>query len=776
MAITIEFARGFIEDAKKGSRKAWLDMAERSWGEIKKRVRNFRLFSITPNALKRRSRYPVWYSIFKIRQGLVLSRVGIPIGRDTTQDGTDNVGATAAICLERLATNLAKNFDFFDVMSSARDDFLATCFGQVRAYYERDEVKERVKQYITPQKDPDTNDFIFVDAEGKEVRSDDILQDDSGYYIEHNEVIDVANERICLKPVLYRDFYVDPDIRRWDERQQVAFECHYSPSHFREVFGFDAYADLPRDSATADDSSDETSITRKTIKVFEFWDCQSGEVKWFAENGTDFITPKGYKPEDAYEGPEERKGLYDLRDFFPCPPPLVMNQATDEFWPIPEFYQLVEVIEDIHTIFSRMITATRAIRSRLLFDNNIEGLQPALNELSEADAIGITNLSQALTNAGGSLENVCQYIPVDKVINTLSQLYTALEQRLNIIYKLTGTSDLLQGLITDPTERTYGERQMLEKYARNQLEEPQRKMAEFMANSYELMAEMALKNFKEASLDEYIMPSTLDPVHQQNYRAAIALLKNNRRRFRIELETDSTIALNEQYDKQSRLELARGLGEGLLRVADISKSNPSLIIPELHALKYLIQGFRQGKLFQQEVTQAIDEAIRIAQTAPPPFDKEASDAKLEQNQFMLEVENSKNKAAIEAQKLATEQFKAQQVAEHDRAMFQLKAQVEMLQSQLAVLTYQLDARRAGVEIQNKLADNQRLESEVYLRAQELRMPKSPEVVVVPPAPQAPVIVSPQGPQIINAPNPPPQTSVIQPVQEIPVPTPIPGLL
>lgn len=187
-----------------------------------------------------------------------------------------------------------------------------------------------------------------------------------------------------------------------------------------------------------------------------------------------------------------------------------------------------------------------------------------MNELSEADAIGITNLSQALTNAGGSLENVCQYIPVDKVINTLSQLYTALEQRLNIIYKLTGTSDLLQGLITDPTERTYGERQMLEKYARNQLEEPQRKMAEFMANSYELMAEMALKNFKEASLDEYIMPSTLDPVHQQNYRAAIALLKNNRRRFRIELETDSTIALNEQYDKQSRLELARGLGEDSL--------------------------------------------------------------------------------------------------------------------------------------------------------------------------------------------------------------------
>src|SRR5262245_45657848 len=118
MTLSIEEAKAFITDARK-AREPWLKMAEKSWGEIKKRQQNHRLWSITPNSLRRRSRYPAWYSIFKIRQPLLLSRIGIPIGKDTTQDGNDNVGATAAICLERLAINLARSFNFFDVLCSA---------------------------------------------------------------------------------------------------------------------------------------------------------------------------------------------------------------------------------------------------------------------------------------------------------------------------------------------------------------------------------------------------------------------------------------------------------------------------------------------------------------------------------------------------------------------------------------------------------------------------------------------------------------------------------
>lgn len=779
MSITIEEAKAFIEDARK-IRENWLSLADRSWSELKKRQKNGRLWSVVPNSLRKRQRYPAWYSIFKIRQPLILSRVGVPIGRDTTQDGNDTIGATAAICLERLAINLAKSFDFFDVLCAARDDFLATCFAQVRAFYEREEVKQKVKQYITPILDPETGEALFVDAEGDEILSDDIGQDDEGYFIELEEIVDVENERVLLEHVLYRHCYVDPDIRRWNKAKRLAFEEYYSVPEFKEIFGAKAYLDLANPEDTGG-TEDKALSKRQLVRVFEYWDMYSRECYWFAENGSDFIKPRALFTPDDSDYDEEfktRNGLYDLEKFFPCPEPLMSNQATDEFWPIPEFYQLMEVFEDIHAIFSRMVTLTKAIRTRLLFDNNIQGLQEALNEAGEADAFGVSNLSQVLNSSGGSLENCVQYIPVDKCISALNQLYNALEQRLNTVYKLTGTSDLLQGLITDPVQRTFGERQMTEKYALNQIAEPQRKMQEFVRGCYQLMCEMALKNFKEASLDQYIMPQTLQPEHQERYRAALSLLRENQKRFRIELETDSTIALNEEFDKQMRIELVNVLTAALEKTATVATSMPGLIVPELHALKYLAQGFRQGKLFQLEFTQAIDNVIQMAQAQPEPFNKEQADSELANRKQMLEEQSRMAEAQLKQFEAQLESYRTQNGVALDAEKLKLSQWVERLKAQIELSRLDVERSKAGVEIQNKLADNARLEALAWKDLNTppvIPAPQVPQVVVVPSAPSPPVIVAPQGaPQtIINAPNPVPQTSIVQPVQEVPVPVAVP---
>jgi hypothetical protein len=668
MTISIEEAKAFVTDATK-ARDNWLVMAERSWNEIKKRQKNAKLWSVTPNSVKKRARYPAWYSIFKIRQPLLLSRIGIPIGKDTTQDGNDPIGATAAICLERLAINLARSFDFFDVMSSARDDFLATNIGFCRAYYEREEVKERVKIRLTPQQIDEQN-VVFIGPDGQQVLSDAIAQDDEGFYLETDEVVDVENERICLEPVLYKDVFIDPDIRRWNRCKRIAFLEYYSEREFKRLFGSEAFAKLPK-SNDQNPGKDEASPKRQTIKVYEYWDEYEEECLWFADQGTEFIKPLTY-PEPDEDMP--RRGLYDLEKFFPVPNPLISNQATDEFWPIPEFYQLQELLEDIHTIFSRMVALTRAIRARLLFDSNIEGLQPALNEASEGDAFGVSNLTQALAGAGGSLDGVVQYIPVLPLVESLNQVYTALEQRLNTLYKLTGTSDLLQGLITDPTQRTFGERQMTEKYALNQLAEPQRKMQEFVRDSYQLMCEMALKNFKDDSLTQYIIPRTLQPEQQEVYPQAIELLQNNQKRFRIELETDSTIALNEEYDKAMRIELVNTLTTALEKTAQIAQSSPALVITELHCLKYLIQGFRQGKMFQNEVTQAIDNIIEAAKDTPAPFNKDEAQTQMKGQEMQM---NAQMKQYEITSRERVEMFRIQQ----DSTFKQLHADIEVFKAQ-----------------------------------------------------------------------------------------------
>lgn len=703
MAVTVEEVRSFIEDAKK-SRKNWLTWAGYSWGELKKVSKQGNLWSLNPNSVAKRSRYPAWYSIFKIRQPLLLSRVGVPIGKDTTQDGRDNVGATAAICLERLAVNLAKTFNFFDVCAAARDDFLATNFGLVRGYYERDTIKEYVKEYITPQPAPEGEGMIFVGADGVEITTDDIYQDDQGYFIKHEQTVDIDNERILLEPVLYREVLIDPDIRHWGRCKRICFECSYSEYEFKRVFGITAYNDIAK-QVDKQGEDDESYPKKQDIKVYEYWDWYEKKCYWLAEFGSAFIEPKAYySPENDDADDEPLNGLYNLDGFFPCPPPLLMNAPTDDFWPVPEYYQVVDIINDIHNIFSCMMGLTRSIRPRLLFDSNVDGLQAALNEAASGDAFGVPNLAQSLSGAGGSLDSVVQYIPVEKMIEALAQNYTALEQRLQVLFKLTGTSDLLQGLSTTNTDKTLGERQMEEKYAINQIAEAQRKMAEFVRDAYQLICEMAIKNFKESSLDMYTMPQTLTEEHQRNYKAAIGMLKDNTKRFRIELETDSTIAINEAYDKKMRIELVNTLTAAIEHTGQIYQQQPALFAIEAHALKFLIQGMRQSKMFQAEITEALDNVIKQAESAPPGFNKD---------QAMMELENKKLQASN-----ALEQYKIQSDERIAVAKLQQDAQMASIQNQLESFKVQSEASANGAELQLKY---QQLSAEISEAQQKLML-------------------------------------------------------
>lgn len=674
----------FIIDAKK-TRQNWFDVAERSWQEIKKRQKNNQIWSITPNAVRKRSRYPAWFSIFKIRQPLLLARSGTPICKDTSESGTDTLGATAAILRERLAINLAKDFEFFEVMAACRDDFLATNFSTARALYECKEVKERVRIQLKPVQ-VDEQNVVFVTQDNKVIESDAIQQDEQGFFLETEEVTDVEEEKVYLEPVPWFSAYIDPTARRWPKVRKVATECEYAEREFRLMFGQEGMDSVPLDKR----SQVEGNPNSFCYKVFEYWDFYDKECYWLAENGDKFIKPLGYSSDN--DDPA-RNGVYDLSGFFPFVKPLTLNQAPDEYWPTPEYYQLVEIFEDIHSIFSRMVTATRAFRTRLLFDNNIEGLAEAIKEAVECDAFGVSNLTEALKHAGGKLANVAQYIDVAPIIAALEQLSIQLESRLKMVFNLTGTNDLLQGLTSDGSGKTLGERQLEEKYAINQLEDAQRKMAEFVRDSYELLTELALKNMKDSTLVKYIMPSTLEPEHQKQWQQALALLKSDPQRFRTDLETDSTIAINERYQKEMSIELVNTLTGAIEKTATTAKEQPALVKIELHALKFLIQSFRQGKLFQAEITEAIDNVIK-------GLEQQEGNAPPDPAMLKIQLDQQKNQADA--------QLKAMKIQSDER--------VKMMELQQSGFFAQLDGQLDQLKIINDTREGQ---EQIKLKYQEL---------------------------------------------------------
>lgn len=707
----------FIKAAER-TKDYWLAISKEAWSEIKHcGAGDQALINRTILPLQSLRAYPAWWSITNIRLPLILSRLGVPVGRDTTQDAHDAVGSTAAICLERLAINLAKTFPMMDNYLRCCKDFCVTDAAFIRAYYEAEDVKEEIKTRLTPQQDANGN-VSFTDDKGEVIDpSQEILEDDEGFFLETENVIDVINERVCLRHVLPSRVFVDSSILMWQDCGKLAFEEHYSRQRFIEIFGKKAIDTLPPDNAeqgTKDNPKDTT------VKVLEYWDKYIKDCYWIVRDGSDFIEPKGYKPND---NEEKTNGIYNLQGFFPTVKPLMINQATDEFWPIPEYIQIRGILTDIHLIFGKMVDGTKAIIAKLLYDDSIEGLQDALTSDRQALCVGVTNLARSLQQSGGTLQAAVQYIPIDGLITSLDALSNRLESQLNQLYKLIGVSDLLQGLVTDPTQRTFGERQMTEKYALNQIEPRQRGMQEFVRDGYQLICEIALKNFKNESLDKYMLPKTLTPEQQKQYPSARELLKSNTSRFQIELETDSTIAINEEFDKQIRTETVNVITASLEKTANIAQTAPELLAVELHCLKYLVQGLRQGKMFQGEITQAIDAVIaKTQQPQPPQFDKDQATLQFKAQELAAKQQMAGGDSQLEQFKIQTQ---AQTEANKIQAQLQLKnmeGQIEQMRNQMQMMLAQIKAQSDQATESSKLQlESYKIDSEREFRSADAQI-------------------------------------------------------
>lgn len=726
-----------VEDA----RKNWLFQAQGSWNEIKKLKKSGQFWSIAPNSARKYVRFPLWNSTFRIRKPIVYSRTPVPVGKDMF-GGNDEQGRRAAILLERLAKAIQKSFDFDEGMSGARDDRLVTCLGWGRAYYEKEDITEAERVELQAQVDEMSGQLMFF--EDGERYQGKVLQDENGYYYETSRVVGVTNEKVCFKACLYSHLFIDPSALYWSEVKELAYQYDYSKSEFISIFG-KAALDKVQDSSLR-----KTTTGIPVYRVYEYWNKYERRIYWMAENADEFL--------------KVEEDLYDLCDFFPMPKPMIGDKATDSIYPICEFYQLNDLIEEIHTLATRIFTLTRAIRVRLLFDNTVEGLQAAINELTETDAIGVAHLAEALTKAGGSIENVVAYFPVEKMITGLKEMYAAFDQRLQSYYQLTGTSDLLRGQ-TDSVERTYGEQQMKAKYAMNQIEPIQRDMQRFAKDSLEILCEMALKNFSDESLAKYIVPATLDRKDAAFYESDLALLKRDKsRRFRIELETDSTIAINEDYEKSATLEMAQVVTQAMTQTADIMQKTPMLASPMISLTREVIESFRKGKLVESDAVQALSQiAEQLAQPlppAPPPPDYEQqrieierareareafkvqSDRDLKLREIASEMQKVFAEIDLKQEELSIEAAKVTSDAQSEQIKLELQSEIAAGKDRLANLEFDLESYKVTLDEREKYMTEARLQFE----AQQKSMV---EAAVSVPQPQAPPMVL----HIHNAPGP-----------------------
>jgi hypothetical protein len=195
-----------------------------------------------------------------------------------------------------------------------------------------------------------------------------------------------------------------------------------------------------------------------------------------------------------------------------------------------------------------------------------------------------------------------------------------------------------------------------------------------------MKAEIIAEHFQPETIRQisgFDQIAEVNPEDPAQFEAVIQLLRDDpSRTYKIEIETDSTIAIDEQAAKEKANEYLAAVGGFMQQVLSVAQVAPEFMPFMGETLKYTARQYRAGRSLEGVLEQSIDQ-FQQALSQPPP--EPPPDPK------MVEVQQ---KGELEQQKLALEQQKIG----GDQAM-----QIQELQFKLAELQLQLQMKDAQIQ-------------------------------------------------------------------------------
>jgi hypothetical protein len=320
----------------------------------------------------------------------------------------------------------------------------------------------------------------------------------------------------------------------------------------------------------------------KKAMVWEVWDKIQRRIIWFIRETGGLVLR--IDPDSL-----------QLGGFFPIPAPMLAVTSSDSRIP-KTFYDLYALLaEDLDETSNRISKLTKQIKVR-------GGYNSASNEISDilkADD-GKMIAVDGVDMMTGGLAAHFWLLPIEAWVTALTQLYLAREQQKQAIYEIMGISDIMRGA-TKASETATAQR-IKGSMGTVRLSDQREAAADFARDLMRLKAEIIAKNFDAQTLEkmtgETVTPGVMD-----------ILRSDFQRTCSIDVETDSTVSVDEQQEQQSMAMVMQAiqavmqgtqtmLMTGILPPQQVVMLGLELLQMALHPVRYsrgvmeLIDGFK----------------------------------------------------------------------------------------------------------------------------------------------------------------------------------------
>lgn len=694
--------------------KQWLDeiaQAERDRSAWTTRVKKVeRIWLEQRNEADRLKRqYAMLWANISVLQPAVYARAPQPVVTRRFSD-RDPVARNVSEVMERALVTIFDHADIDSCMRSARDNFLVV--GQGTAWV----------RYVPK-------------FEAQQYEVEDSTQ----------EVEALADETLAFDFVHWSDF-ICPKARRWEDIPWVGRRVYPDDATGEARFGKDAWAKLK--AATEQKAYDASKGPKEQPCLYEVWSKRDKQVIWVAKNYNDEFLDK--KPP-----------LYDLAGFFPCPKPAYSTVATDNLEPIPDYIYYQDQAEEVNKLTARIGALEDALKLVGFYPAGAEGgissvIESALDSGTDNKMIPVP--SWAAFTQGGGTKQMIEWLPVEQVLLVLKGCVELRKQLIDDVFQITGISDIIRGA-SAPSE-TATAQNIKAQWGGIRIRDRQAELARFARDLTRIAAEIIAEKFQPETLwrlsglqfptaeqkqmlqmqvqqamaaqqqpqqpgqpsappkPPNIPQQLQDVLGKPSQEDLIQLIQDDGlRSYRIDIETDSTIAADEQAEKQSRQEFITVLGGMLQQAVPVAQQVPELVPVIGESLLFLTRAYRTGRQLEDTIENAvaaIEAKAKFAINAPPPppppqvqiaqakmqLDQQKAQGEAADKQARLQLDQQETAARLmldkQKQDAQIQNDQAKIVADHHNKQAQLALSAQPQQDNQDV-NAKLDALMAGMQ-------------------------------------------------------------------------------
>lgn len=602
--------------------------------------------------------------------------------------------------------DIQRRFKDDDVLGRVTSDVLERCTSfQVNSKFS-DTIKHCLQDRLLPGRgvswvryEPHFRDVKMPGQDTDGEITDTVYPDD--------DVQEVYYEEVCHDYVHWKDFGHNVS-RVWDEVYCGWRKVYLTKSELIERFGKKIAEMCPMDYSPRGLSDEKKSEAMKKSTIYELWDKKKDKVYWIHIDLDQFL--------DVKDDP------LGLPDFFPFPKPLIGIVTNDSLIPVPDYVEYQDQAMELDELTSRISNITKAIKVVGVYDASAQGVERMLNEGVENRLIAVD--SWAVFGEKGGLKGAMELMPMKELADVLLALYEAREKVKNDLYEITGIADIIRG--ATKASETATAQNIKSQFATLRLDSIQHSVARFAKDMVYNTALIIAKHFSLDTIKQisgvqlmtaqekqaFQMQQAQAQAAQQQWQAiaqqaqatggqpppqppaappiddkmqelldnptweeVYELLQDQPHlTFRIDIETDSTIKMDEQQDQKARMEFLEAAGSFIQQASQVQ--NPELMPLLMQMLLFGVRGFKVGKSIEgtfRTVLQKMEK--QSSQPQPPKPDPEMEKIKADQASEQAKIQADKE---ADAARIAADKEKSAMEMRNDIEKAHLEAGVDLV--------------------------------------------------------------------------------------------------